>query len=329
MRENQISRHWCILLTLDVKRHGVTVRELAELTGSTERTIYRDLDALDEAGFPLTTTKTPEGTKHLFKEDYKLRLKLNFSPMELMALNLVSATHNFLEGTVFHDALESARKKVQATLSDQHIEYAEAIQGMFGATFRPVRDYGKHREVIEAITQSLLERRIINITYWTPSRQKETRRDVEPYHLWYVNGALYLVAYCHVRKKIRTFIIDRIRKWQLTDNNYEIPDDFDFERYSTSGFKVLGGEKEQEVVVRVHPILKPQITEQTWHPTQKVEELKDGWLRVSFRLGALDEVKTWVQGYAPYIVVEKPKELKDEVYWAFEEALRCNSLNEL
>jgi len=321
MRENQIARHWCILLTLDAKRHGVTVKELAELTGCTERTTYRDLDALDEAGFPLMTAKTPEGIKHLFREEYKLRLKLNFSPMELMALNLVSATHNFLEGTVFHDALESARKKVRATLNDQHIEYADAIQDMFGTTFRPVRDYGKHRKLIEAITQSLLERRRMKVTYWTPSRQKETKRTIEPYRLWYVNGALYLVAYCHVRKGVRTFLIDRIRKWELTDNNYEIPKDFDFEKYSTSGFKVLGGAKEQEVVVRVHPILKPQITEQTWHPTQKVEELTDGWLRVSFKLGALDEVKTWVQGYAPYIIVEKPRELIEDIVGAFKDSL--------
>ncbi len=326
MRENQIARHWCILLTLDAKRQGVTVNELAELTGCTPRTIYRDLDALGEAGFPLTTEKTSDGTKHLFTEDYTLRLKLNFSPMELMALNLLGATDNFLEGTVFHDALESARKKVRATLSDQHIKYADAIRYMFGTTFRPIRDYGKYRKLIEAITHSLLERRRMKITYWTPSREEETERTIEPYRLWYVNGALYMVAYCHVRKGVRTFLIDRVREWELTEKHYEIPEDFDFEEYSTKGWKVLGGEKEREVVVRVHPILKPQITEQIWHPTQEVEELPDGWLRVSFRLGALEEVKTWVQGYAPYIIVEKPGELINEIRQAFQEALKYNSV---
>ena len=116
-------------------------------------------------------------------------------------------------------------------------------------------------------------------------------------------------------------MVDRIREFELTDEKYNIPPDFDFSKYASKGFKALGGEEEYEVVVRVHPVLKPQITEQTWHPSQKVEELKDGWLRVTFRLGALDEIKTWVQGYAPYIIVDKPKELREDIIGSFKKSL--------
>jgi predicted DNA-binding transcriptional regulator YafY len=116
-------------------------------------------------------------------------------------------------------------------------------------------------------------------------------------------------------------MIDRIRAFEKTEIAYEIPDDFDFEEFQSKGFKVLGGEHEQEVVVRVHPLLRPQITEQTWHPTQQVAELENGWLRVRFRLAALDEIKTWIQGYAPYIIPEKPKELIKDIAEAFKESL--------
>jgi len=321
MREDQLARHWDILLNLDANRHGMTARELAELAGCSIRTIYRDLDALERAGFPLTTVKSPEGTKHLFTEDYHLKIKMNFSPIELMSLYLAAETFGSMEGTVFHEALNNVKKKVESSLGGEHRKYARAAQTTFYASFRPVRNYARFRETIRSANQSLVERKALKISYWSPGSGELTEREIEPYRLWFVNGALYLVAYCRLRGEVRTFLVDRIRKCALSERSYKIDEKFDFEKYASRGFKVKGGGPEREVVVRVHPLLKPQITEQTWHPTQKVEEIGDGWMRVSFRLSALDEIKTWVQGYAPYIVVEKPGELIDQIRRSFEISL--------
>lgn len=328
MREKQISRHWRILLLLDSYRYGKTVEEIVkdmeEENKVSKRTIYRDLDALIAAGFPITCVKTPEGTKYIFSEEYRLRLKLTFSPMELMALNLAIKSHNFLKGTIFHEALETVQNKIKATLAEKHQEYINSMANMFVSTFRPLRDYSHAHKIIDCITKALLEKKRAEITYWTPSRGKITKRKIEPYRLWFVNGAFYIIAYCHYRKEIRVFLLDRIREVTLTDETFTIPADFDFSQYTTKAFKVLAGDEDFEVVVRVDPLLKPQIMEQKWHPTQKVEELADGWLKVSFRLSALDEIKTWIQGYAPFIVVEKPPELVKEVVASFKEAIKLH-----
>jgi len=324
-RERQLARVVELSMILDAKRQGATAKELAKTLGVNVRTVYRDLDALEKAGLALTKSKTADGTRHYVMEGARQKVKLSFTPTELIALRLATMTSFVLEGTIFHDSLVSARKKVEATLSDQHRDFASAFQSMFQTTFRPVRNYAKFRDVIEAITNALLKKRRLEITYWTPSSGKISDREIEPYRLWFVNNALYVIAYCRLRKGVKTFLVDRIRKWGLTDKNYEIPKGFSFEEYASSGFKVLGGVEDQEVVVRVHPILKPQITEQTWHPSQQVEELENGWLRVRFRLGALDEIKTWIQGYAPYIIVEKPKELIKDIAIAFKETLQLLS----
>ena len=51
-RNAEVIRQWTILRELEASR-GATIRGLAETTGVTTRTIRRDLEALQEAGFPL------------------------------------------------------------------------------------------------------------------------------------------------------------------------------------------------------------------------------------------------------------------------------------
>ena len=51
-RNSEVIRQWMILREIEVS-HGKTIRQLAEMTNVTTRTIRRDLEALQEAGFPL------------------------------------------------------------------------------------------------------------------------------------------------------------------------------------------------------------------------------------------------------------------------------------
>src|SRR5690606_27664628 len=55
MRNREVIRQWNLLRTLDARRHGATVAELARELSVTTRTIWRDLAALQEVGFPLTS----------------------------------------------------------------------------------------------------------------------------------------------------------------------------------------------------------------------------------------------------------------------------------
>ncbi len=54
--------------------------------------------------------------------------------------------------------------------------------------------------------------------YYSASRNATTRREVDPYHLRYVGGALYLIAYDHRRREVRLFAVERIRSLTLTDH---------------------------------------------------------------------------------------------------------------
>ena len=58
-RNAEVIRQWTILREIERARGvGVTIDDLASLCGVTTRTIRRDLQALEEAGFPLYDDRT-------------------------------------------------------------------------------------------------------------------------------------------------------------------------------------------------------------------------------------------------------------------------------
>ena len=59
-RNTEVIRQWTILREVERARNGVTIDELASLCGVTTRTIRRDLQALEEAGFPLYDDRSGE-----------------------------------------------------------------------------------------------------------------------------------------------------------------------------------------------------------------------------------------------------------------------------
>jgi hypothetical protein len=90
-RNDQVTRQWNLLRTLEASREGVTLPGLAEGLPAEfsrhPRTIRRDLEALEAAGFPLLTEKVDgRGVVWKLMEGFRNIPALAFSPTELMAL---------------------------------------------------------------------------------------------------------------------------------------------------------------------------------------------------------------------------------------------------
>ncbi len=65
MRGIQLARQWCIIQLLESRTKGMTAQEIASELEGDIRTVYRDLEALQAAGFPLYTNR--EGKKSYWK----------------------------------------------------------------------------------------------------------------------------------------------------------------------------------------------------------------------------------------------------------------------
>jgi len=79
MRGDQLARQWRILRTIASGNQGATVAELAEQEDCHPRTIWRDLAAIQAAGFPLCSGKDGHKDRWSFLEGYKFQFPVPFT----------------------------------------------------------------------------------------------------------------------------------------------------------------------------------------------------------------------------------------------------------
>jgi predicted DNA-binding transcriptional regulator YafY len=125
-----------------------------------------------------------------------------------------------------------------------------------------------------------------------------------------------MIGYCHMRKDIRTFLVDRMQKIKLTEETFAPPVGFSLENYLRHSFGMFT-EELVRVKVRFHKSLTRYLLERRWHPSQKNKKLKDGSLELAFEVAGTKEIKTWIMGFGFLAKVLEPaslvKEIKDDL----------------
>jgi hypothetical protein len=74
MRGDQLSRQWRVIRAIEASPNGLTVAEIAEREETGIRTIYRDLEALQAAGFPLYTERVDRSNRWAFVDTFKFKI---------------------------------------------------------------------------------------------------------------------------------------------------------------------------------------------------------------------------------------------------------------
>ncbi|MBU0515472.1 MAG: transcriptional regulator, partial [Proteobacteria bacterium] len=293
MRGDQLARQWRILRHIESSRQGLTVAELAEREEISPRTVYRDLEALEAAGFPLYTEKVERSQRWAFIDTYKFKVPQPFTLTELMSLHLYGDLVRVFKGTEFYDSLESLFKKVRSTLPPQTLSYLDQIQSTFHVGIKPYKEYDEFREILNQVNQAALNNFRVEMAYHSLRSDKKTKRKVDPYKVWFFEGTIYAIGYCHLRREVRMFVVDRIKMLRVTKEKFKPPADFDLDDFMRHSFKVMQDDL-HTVKIRISPAWARYVGEKIWHESQKTKKLKDGGLELTFHVAGLDEIKQWV-----------------------------------
>ena len=312
VRGDQLSRQWRILRQIEVSRNGLTAAEIADLSGGSLRTAYRDLDDLQQAGFPLYAEAGENGRRWMMVETYKLKTPPPFTTTELLSLCLSEDLFKIFQGTVFHESLKALLDKVTATLPPETLSYLDRMRSSFSMRSKPYKDYGRFREMIAQVNRAAAEYRTIEIAYHGLQDETAVVRKVDPYKIWFYDGTIYFIGLCHLRNQIRTFVIDRIHMLRLTDAKFESIKIFVFEEYIKHSFKVMHDEL-YTVRIRISPSWARYVGERTWHESQQIQNLFDGGIEIVLRVAGFDEIKQWVLSLGPEAEVVEPEELRVDI----------------
>jgi predicted DNA-binding transcriptional regulator YafY len=298
---------------------GLTLHELVDAVPDdypkNDRTVRRDLEALEAVGFPLMTEHHNGQTRWRLIEGFRNIPALGFSATELMALTFSRKLLQPLQGTEIQSALNSALNKVASALPPQGHEYIRALDALFSIGLGPHKNYQQYKNTVDLITQAIDKARTAQIRYFSASRNTTGRREVDPYRLWYASGGLYLIAYDHLRKDVRMFAVERIRAITLTDHPYQMPLGFDVEEYVQDALMIMRGRR-IDVELLFSKKVAAWVKDKLWHATQETFPMKDGRLRITLKVADTDELVGWILSFGSQVRVIRPESLlvkvKDE-----------------
>jgi predicted DNA-binding transcriptional regulator YafY len=301
-------------------RYGATVDELAEECGVTRRTIYRDLDAIRESGYPLISEAEDDGrTLYSFITGFKKLPPITFSLEELMTLYLCRGQLGFLQGTPFQDDLDNIFGRIHSSLPPRSVAHLERIAETAAPKFQGERDYASKKELLKDLRRALLYQYRLDLSYTPARRATETYR-FDPYTLLFYEGALYLGGYAHNRQALRLFLVDRIEQATVLDERFEIPEDFSAANLTGTAFGLID-EQQQTVKVRFGAEIGHLIRERVWHPSQQLVEESDGSLTLTFEASGEKEILAWLYSYLPHVQVLKPESLRELFYAGLRDGL--------
>jgi predicted DNA-binding transcriptional regulator YafY len=310
-RGDQLTRQWR-LISLLAGRAGRTLAQLSGELSVTKRTIQRDLAAIESAGIPVTSTPRNGTVFWRLMEGFHAEAPVSLSLTEQMALYFSKGLLRPLQGSPMYESLESAFRKIGSQIPPQGFRFLAGLDKAISVSTFGLKDYTRSKQVIEALTRAVFHRFTAWITHRAPQREEASERRVDPYRLWYVNNGLYLMGHDHLKNGLRVFAVERILSVKTTNQRFELPEDFNFERLTEAAFNMVWGEA-QQVKIRFSPLQAPYIRERTWHPSQRIDAAEDGSLVLTLKVADLGEVKRWLIGFGSEAEVLEPHELAEEI----------------
>ena len=319
-RNAEVIRQWSILKELEASRR-VTIDDLAQRTGVTTRTIRRDLEALQTAGFPLFD-ETHEGKKYWTLEQRAFRrlADTGFTLAELSALYFSRTLVECLSGTPFERDVRSAFDKLAAALTPGMKQFLDRMPLVMQAKAEPGAQAAAPRTAeVAKLLEATMQHRQVTMRYHSFSSNREKTYTLEPYRLLFGQGGLYVIGMVPEYGELRTFAVDRIAQISLTEDRFEpleLPDDA-----FAHSLGVNQGSPER-VAITFTPKIARYVRERVWHPSQELQEQPDGGLRLTLHVVNDWALKSWILGFGRLATVISPSSLVAEIREELEAALK-------
>jgi predicted DNA-binding transcriptional regulator YafY len=177
-------------------------------------------------------------------------------------------------------------------------------------------------ENFEEVGVSLLKRQRLQLSYYSKGKNELTERAVSPQRLIFYRDNWYLDAYCHLRKGLRSFAMDGIRKAHvLEDKTTEVSEKELHENFAES-YGIFSGKATQRAKLRFTPEKARWVSAETWHGQQVSSFDKDGNYVLEFDYNQNPELVMEIMKHGDGVEIIGPASLKSKVRAELEKALK-------
>ena len=303
------------LLLLLQSRRQCSARILADQLEVSERTIYRDVDALCAAGVPVYAERGSNGG--IVLADGYRRALTNFGEEEIRALFVSGASA--LADLGLERGLHRALEKLHGGLANVQQRAAEKSRARIHLDQRRWNQAEPPRAVLATLRRAVWDDRCIRMRYEDRNRALTTRT-ADPLGLVSKAGVWYLVA--RSDGELRSFRVERIRRVDELTQRFDRPASFDLERYwSESSARYAQSSRSADCTVLLRAPHEALDRLSLYWPAQIESRTdRDALVRVTFpgREVALFQVLAW----SDTATLLEPAELRDDVVARARQALK-------
>ena len=318
-------RQWTILREIEAARGvGVTIDDLSAQCGVTTRTIRRDLQALEEAGFPIYDDRSHDDgrTRWTMNGQAFKGLAAGLTLAELCALYFSRTLVESLSGTPFKADVERAFDKLSAALTPHMRQFLDQLPRVIATKADPSRRLDAHdpgrQQIVGRALEATLHHRQASITYYSKSSERMKAYLVHPYRLAYAEGGLYLLAFVPEYGEVRTFAVERIESLTLLEETFTPVENLPDEAFPHS-LGVHSGPPER-VEIEFQPAVADYVGGRAWHRSQATERTADGGLRMTLDVCLDRALVSWILSFGPFARVVAPVHLAKDVAQQIEDA---------
>lgn len=292
-------RRLAIVLELETKEWQ-RAADLAATFGVSTRTIYRDMDALAEAGLPIVAV--PGKGYRLYEGYFLPPLTLTSDEAVLLLLGADSVAEQL--GVNYQAAARALRARVEALLPDRLRGEVTTLQNSL--RFVPVNafDDPAEQQGLLVLREALVEQRTVRFRYPGPAGDGEAAaHTINPYGLMHVGGAWHLVGYHRERESVRHFRLRDVAALALLAETFERPPGY------TRPPDAVAEQRDVIVRVRFDAEVARWVQEAPSAYVIDMEDQDDG-LYVTLKVQRETEVLPWLLSWGAHAHVLAPASLQ-------------------
>lgn len=318
-RNDQVTRILKTISLIENSSHGVSLKQILDnleslnMTAS-ERTVRRDLDAIEGAHFPLTKVTVDNETRWKIEPIARVNKAVNFNYQDLITLFIAKESLQTFKSSPLFQSINSLFDKIENALGQNVKLEMKELQKYI--EYKPMMTWhtGISQEVLDTIHQAAAEGHVLKIQYKSNSgefKNQIVERTVGPETIYFADSSVYLIGKDLNKNQYRFYAISRITNVEMSEEAYD-SHDFNIDDFVKNNFGVLGSGELEDVILFIEDPLAAYVSERKWHESQ-VNIRKTGGIEMHFKVKVNDEFARWVLSLGASATVKQSETLKEHL----------------
>ncbi len=292
--------------------HLLSARRLPVSRAAIERelecsraTVNRIIDDLRGYGAPIEYLREQNGWRYTPGIAFELP-GIWFNASELHALLAAQKLLAEAEPGLLDETLQPLKRKIDQILQAEHLGGGEIARRV-----RILRMAGRGAgPCFNAAATALVQRKRVRIEYHGRTRGEVTDREISPQRLIHYRDNWYLDAWCHMRKALRSFALERIRQARPSARNALSVPEAKLDEHFATAYGIFAGTPKQVAVLRFSAERARWVVDEQWHPRQAGRFLEDGRYELQVPYSDPRELMMDILKFGAGVEVVAPEELR-------------------